>query len=49
VLLGGWGLAWQPCAEGRLGRELVVATEHAVLMAIPADALQVLYGDTHWL
>lgn len=47
---GGW-CSWAAgaCTAGRLDRELVVATEHAVLMAILTDALQGLYGDMHWL
>lgn len=34
---------------GLLGKELVLASEHAVLMALLTDALQELYGDMHWL
>lgn len=49
MLPGGWGLAQQPHAEGRLGQGLVMTTEHAVLMAILADAFQGLYGDARWL
>lgn len=49
VLPGRWGLAQQAFAEGRLGKELVRATEHAVLMAVLAGALQGLYGGTHRL
>lgn len=35
--------------RSRLDKELVRAREHAVLMAIPAGALQGLYGDSHRL
>lgn len=50
---GGW-CSWAAGARtaavcSRLGRELFMATEHAVLVAILADALQGLYGDMHWL
>lgn len=49
MLPGGWRLAQQPRAEGRLGQGLVMTTERAVLMAILAGAFQGLYEDARWL
>ncbi|CAM9584177.1 unnamed protein product, partial [Bubo scandiacus] len=48
---GRWlDLGGAPCA-GRGSSPMCrrQATEHAVLLAILADALQGLYGDMHWL